>query len=222
MVAERKHTPNKAEARLLEPFVGLPLSAIFVPSTTEEFEAARVYLKGCKALGFDTESKPTFRVGEISDGPHVVQFATPERAYIFQLHHKACHLVVVEILASEEIIKVGFGLKSDRGQLHQKLGIRIAATLDLDKLFQAEGYRRETGVRAAVAILFNQAFPKSKSVTTSNWALPRLNERQLRYAANDAYAAIRVFIALDKPLDASPIATSLGERAKAASAPQAV
>lgn len=196
-MAERKHTPNKAEARLLEPFIGLPRSAIVVPSTKDEFGAALAYLQGCETVGFDTESKPTFKVGEVSEGPHVVQFATLERAYVFQLLHTECHPVVAAVLESRDIVKVGFGLKSDFAHLHKKLGVDIQATIDLDTMFRARGYRRETGVRSAVAILFAQAFQKSKRVTTSNWSLPRLDDRQLLYAANDAYAAIRVFMALD-------------------------
>jgi ribonuclease D len=45
-------------------------------------------------------------------------------------------------------------------------------------------------------MLFNRRFLKSKSVTTSNWAMKELTERQLLYAANDAYAAIKVYHAL--------------------------
>jgi ribonuclease D len=52
------------------------------------------------------------------------------------------------------------------------------------------------GVKGAVAVLFNQRFIKSKKASTSNWALPNLSQAQLIYAANDAYAAIRVFHAL--------------------------
>jgi ribonuclease D len=46
------------------------------------------------------------------------------------------------------------------------------------------------------ALLFNQRFIKSKKAATSNWANARLSEAQLVYAANDAYAAIRVWHAL--------------------------
>ena len=53
------------------------------------------------------------------------------------------------------------------------------------------------GAKSAVALLFNRKFLKSKSVTTSNWALTELTDRQLLYAANDAYAAIKVFHALN-------------------------
>jgi ribonuclease D len=52
------------------------------------------------------------------------------------------------------------------------------------------------GVKGAVAVLFNQRFMKSKKAATSNWANANLTESQLVYAANDAYAAIRVWEAL--------------------------
>ncbi len=59
-------------------------------------------------------------------------------------------------------------------------------------MFRAAGFRAATGVRAAVAILFDRRFLKSKRQTTSNWARPTLDANQLLYAANDAYAALRV------------------------------
>jgi ribonuclease D len=52
------------------------------------------------------------------------------------------------------------------------------------------------GVKGAVAVLFKQRFQKSKKAATSNWANERLSESQLVYAANDAYAAYRVWEAL--------------------------
>jgi ribonuclease D len=45
-------------------------------------------------------------------------------------------------------------------------------------------------------MFFQRKLVKSKSITTSNWAARELTERQLLYAANDAYAAIRIFHAL--------------------------
>jgi ribonuclease D len=50
-------------------------------------------------------------------------------------------------------------------------------------------------------MLFNRRFLKSKSVTTSNWAMKELTERQLLYAANDAYAALKVYHALEARKD---------------------
>jgi ribonuclease D len=68
--------------------------------------------------------------------------------------------------------------------------------LELNTVFRERGYRKDMGVKGAVAVLFNQRFIKSKKAATSNWANARLTEAQLIYAANDAYAAIRVFHAL--------------------------
>jgi ribonuclease D len=42
-------------------------------------------------------------------------------------------------------------------------------------------------------------------VTTSNWSQPRLTPQQMLYAANDAYAALKVLEALDLPREDLPI-----------------
>lgn len=51
-------------------------------------------------------------------------------------------------------------------------------------------------MKTAVALMFNRRFAKSRKATTSNWAHKQLTESQIRYAANDAYASLRVFDAL--------------------------
>jgi ribonuclease D len=99
---------------------------------------------------------------------------------------------------------VGFGLESDRVQIRKKLGIEVEAVVDLNTVFRKEGYRHTAGVRAAVAIVLNQKFHKSKRVTTTNWSLPHLTPAQLLYAANDAYAAFKVMEILQRqPLKSS-------------------
>lgn len=200
----RRPAPTKAETALLEPFAGLPLESIVVPATQAEFVTAAAEIASCPFVGFDTESRPTFNKGETSAGPHVVQFATPDKAYIFQLHRADGLEVLLQLLASTTVVKVGFDLKSDQGHLHRRLGIRAGAILDLNTLFRQEGYH-SVGVRAAVALVLNQRFRKSKHVTTSNWALRELTPNQLLYAANDAYAALMVLRALNKPTAELPI-----------------
>jgi ribonuclease D len=191
---------------LLAPFPGLPLERICVPETKAQFAAAAADLAQHRFLGFDTESRPTFRKGEVSQGPHVVQLTTLETAYIFQLHRVDCRAVLGRLLEAPNLVKVGFGLKSDREGLQRKLGITARSVLDLTAVFHRDGYRKAVGVRAAVAIVFNQRLRKSRSITTSNWAMPKLTANQLLYAANDAYAAIKVLHALNQPESDLPIA----------------
>lgn len=197
--------PTKAEIALMEQFPGLPLESIHVPESREEFTSATAEIIAAGIVGFDTESKPTFTVGEVSEGPHVLQFALPDKAYLFQIHQTAGHPFLIELLQSEQVIKVGFGLKSDGKYIHAKLGIDLAGVVDLNTIFSMDGYHKEMGVRAAVALLFNQRFAKARHVTTSNWSQLQLNPKQLLYAANDAYAALRVLEALDIPRDKLPI-----------------
>ena len=115
---------------------------------------------------------------------------------MFQLHDLECRVVVAELLGLRGVTKAGFGLGDDRRRIIEKLRVEPADVLELNTVFRERGWRKDMGVKAAVAVLFNQRFIKSKKASTSNWANPRLSEAQLVYAANDAYAAARVFQAL--------------------------
>ena len=201
----KKIAPSKAETALLEPFAGLTLEHIFVPVTKEEFASAAAEILAAGVVGFDTESKPTFAVGEVSEGPHIVQFALQNKAFIFQLHHADCSPFLTELLQSAEVLKVGFGLQSDRAQIQAKLGVSLRALLDLNHLFNKEGYTNSMGVRAAVGLVLKRKFSKSKKITTTNWSQPQLTSQQLLYAANDAYAALKVLDALDQSHSELPI-----------------
>jgi ribonuclease D len=185
--------PNKEEIAELEPFVGLGVQSIFVITTRYEAEAARDELLAHSTVGFDTESRPTFRKGQQSEGPHVLQFATRHIAYLFQAHITKSHPALIELLQSESMSKIGFGLKGDLSQISGKFGIRPNSVVDLDRSFRKLGYHNSIGAKTAVALLFGKRFSKPKSITTSDWSNRKLSERQILYAANDAYAAIRVF-----------------------------
>lgn len=195
-MTERHPTPGKDEIALLEPFDRLGLHQIEVISTAQQAAGAVQALAGAAALGFDTESRPTFAKNEASDGPHIVQLSTLDRAYIFQLDDVGCRSAVAQLLQAPALIKAGFGLGDDRRRILHKLGVEPQGVMDLNHIFRARGYRKDMGVRGAVAVLFNKRFIKSRKATTSNWANARLSEAQILYAANDAYAALRVYQAL--------------------------
>ena len=189
-------TPDKEHIALLEVFDRLGLGQIQVVSTPDQASAALAELADATALGFDTESKPTFAKNEASTGPHIVQLSTAHKAWIFQLEDATCRHAVGVLLESPSIIKAGFGLGDDRKRIVYKLGVDLQGVLDLNTVFKDKGYRKDMGVRGAVAVVFNQRFIKSKKAATSNWANSKLTEAQIVYAANDAYAAMRVFAAL--------------------------
>ncbi|AOW13197.1 3'-5' exonuclease [Hydrogenophaga crassostreae] len=189
-------TPDKDAIALLPEFPRLGTAQITLVNTPDQAREACAALREHAALGFDTESKPTFFKDQVSEGPHIVQLATLSHAWVFQLHEVGCKDQVAQLLAEPQRKLAGFGLGDDNKRILAKLGVVPVGALELNVLFRERGYRKDMGVKGAIAVLFNQRFIKSKKAATSNWANLRLSEGQLIYAANDAYAAARVYAAL--------------------------
>ena len=187
---------DKASIQQLPPFKNLNHQNIVVIENIEQYKTIEEELKAAIFLGFDSESKPTFRVGEVSTGPHLIQFATEHKAYLFHVNSSTLKFLQ-PILSNPQQIKVGFGLKNDKHIFHKK-GIELESCVDLAKGFSHFGFTQQMGVQKAVALLFGQYLSKSKKVGTSNWAQKPLTLQQISYAAADAYAALLVFLELRK------------------------
>jgi RNA polymerase sigma factor for flagellar operon FliA len=197
----------------LPPYQGLSLAEVRMVRTSEDAEAALAVLLGADAIGFDTESKPTFRKGEVSTGPHLVQLATDQHAYLFQVGTLSGDAAAASpaiaalrtVLESSAILKVGFGLGDDKRRLQAKLGIETRNVLDLATALR-RGERNAWGAKTAVARFFGQRLQKSRRITTTNWALPRLSEKQILYAADDAHVALRIYRHWRAQVSAAPAA----------------
>ena len=191
------HTPNTSASIETEPelplYEGIAIADVVLVVSPETAAEARHALLAEDVIGFDTESKPTFKKGEVSSGPHLIQLATATRVYLFPVGHLPEHHGLKDILESKRILKVGFGLGSDLAQLRSRLQIEPQNILDLSRALRSKVRNQSLGAKSAVAKYFGQRMQKSKRITTSNWANPRLTERQILYAANDAQVALRVY-----------------------------
>jgi len=178
----------------LPPYIGISLADVRLVKTAADAHAAQAVLLATDAIGFDTESKPTFLKGQSSDGPHLVQLATDTVAFLFQIGAQSDHALpaLKAILESADTMKVGFGLSDDVKRVRAKLGIEPARVVDLSVALRG-GQRNDLGAKSAVAKFFGQRLQKSKKISTTNWASPRLSERQILYAADDAQVALRVY-----------------------------
>lgn len=177
---------DKASIQQLPPFENLNHHNIVVIENFKQCKNIEEELKNAAILGFDSESKPTFKVGEISTGPHLIQLATAQKAYLFHVNSSTLKFLQ-PILSNPKQIKVGFGLKNDKHIFHKK-GIELESCVDLAKGFSHFGFKQQIGLQKAVALLFGQYLAKSKKVGTSNWARKPLTSQQINYAATDAYA----------------------------------
>lgn len=187
---------TKEQIKTFPAFQNLDANHILIIQTIEQCLAIKTELYSAAILGFDTESKPTFKVGEKSTGPHLVQLATSEKAYLFQVSPDIFNFLK-PILENEQQLKVGFGLKNDSRSFRSK-GIELKSHIDLSKSFSSFGYNAQVGIQTAIALLFQRYFAKSKKVSTSNWSVKHLSPQQINYAAADAYAALMVFKHLDQ------------------------
>jgi ribonuclease D len=180
------------QEELLPPYDGIKLADVRMVKTDKDAAEALSALLAMDVLGFDTESKPTFLKGEVSTGPHLVQLATDQAAYLFQIGAMPAVEVLKAVLESDTILKVGFGLSDDVKRLRAKLGIETSNVLDLSTALR-KNERNTLGAKTAVARFFGQKLQKSKKITTTNWALPRLTEKQILYAADDAHVALKIY-----------------------------
>ena len=190
------HRPTREQIAALPSYRQLPLDRIHVLRDLQQCEAAAHELRLAGLVGFDTESKPQFVAGGEQTGPHIVQFATAERAFIVPTEVPDTAAFLRAMLESETVLNVGFGLASDRALLFRKLGVKLAGTADVSRLVRRLGFTQDVGLKAAVAIVLGLRLPKSKKVTTSNWAARQLSPQQLQYAANDAHASLLVYQAV--------------------------
>lgn len=185
-----------SDEETLPPYEGITLAAVVLVKSDLDAAAALAALSQADTIGFDTESKPTFAKGEESTGPHLVQLATDDTVWLFQVGAAplapSLHEALRAVLESPAILKVGFGLGDDIRRLRAKLGIETRNVLDLSTALR-RGERNALGAKTAVARFFGQRLQKSKRITTTNWAQPRLSEKQILYAADDAHVALRVY-----------------------------
>jgi RNA polymerase sigma factor for flagellar operon FliA len=192
---DRSHALDRAtlQAAELPPYPGITLADITLVNSEVLAATAMAELLAADAIGFDTESKPTFNKGEISTGPHLVQLATDSHAWLFPTSLAQGVDTLKAVLESAQVKKIGFGLGNDRSALQSRLGIALSDVLDLGEELRGPGHRGTVGAKMAVAHFFGQRLQKSKKIGTSNWSNPRLSERQMLYAANDAHVAIRIY-----------------------------
>jgi ribonuclease D len=181
--------PTKEEIRELPSYIGLNLHNVEIIEDEEDAAKAIEQLKDAVCLGFDTESKPTFRKGEISLGPTLIQLATESKAFLFPTRFPSAVSSANQILSDASIKKVGFGTNGDKRELRTKLNINIQNLQDLSiTLKNLIGDKNRIGARTAVAMVLKSRL--GKGAQQSNWGAYPLKKHQILYAANDAHSAI--------------------------------
>lgn len=186
------HTIKKEEISLLpiEEFTG----RIIVIDTEKDADKAIEYLLQFPAVGFDTETRPSFKKGtryKIS----LMQISTHEACFLFRLNRIGFPQVLEEFLASEEVMKIGLSLRDDFGAIQKRTNINPVNFLDLQNYVGQFGIE-DASLQKIYAILFDKKISKGQRL--SNWEADALTEPQKKYAALDAWACLKIYNQLNE------------------------
>ena len=165
---------------------------IIVIDRLEDVATAVDDLKKCSLIGFDTETRPSFRRGE-SNTISLLQLATDRRAYLFRLKKIGQNQLLKELLESEDHMKVGLSVHDDFHSLNRWMPCRPKNFIELQKYVKAFGIE-EMSLQKIYAIVFNQKISKRQQL--SNWEADQLTPAQQQYAAIDAWACRNIYYEL--------------------------
>ena len=186
------HTISKEEIASL-PIEEFPGRIITIQTEAEAAKAVD-YLLGFDKVGFDTETRPSFRKGQhykIS----LMQISTDDTCFLFRLNYIDMPDPLKNFLKSKAILKISLSLRDDL------CAIKKRTNLELDNFLDLQGYVGQFGIEDAslqkiYAILFNKKISKGQRL--SNWEADVLTESQKKYAALDAWACLKIYNLLNR------------------------
>ena len=183
-----------------EEIAELPIRAfegkINVPLTEEEIIAAVDYLRKYPVLGFDTETRPSFRKGQ-HNNVALLQLSAGDEAFLFRLNKIKLPNVVKQLLADASITKVGAAIHDDLKALVKLSPFEPAGFVDVQTIAKQLGIENLV-LRPFAALLIG--IKLSKAQQTSNWEIPYLTAAQKLYAATDAWVSLEIYTRLNEML----------------------
>ena len=162
---------------------------IKVVNTLDQAEKVCREMETYLELGFDTEKKPAFKRGEYY-APALVQLATNTTAYLFQIQKIGLCDCLKVILEDESIIKIGVAIRDDLRDLNKVRSFQPAGFVELADM-AVQKKVPYFGLRNLTAFFLDRRLSKRQQV--SNWENQLLTSAQKKYAATDAWIAIKIY-----------------------------
>ncbi|MEQ1772853.1 MAG: 3'-5' exonuclease [Burkholderiales bacterium] len=163
---------------------------VCVVATRTELDAAITDIASESVVGFDTETRPTFRKGEHYE-PSLVQVATARAVYLFQLRRVDVIPGLADMLSEPRIVKAGVAVARDLHDLKQVFSFTEKNVIDLGVIARRHGLE-QTGVRNLAGLFLGCRV--TKGARTSNWAANTLTPAQIAYAATDAWIGRELYL----------------------------
>lgn len=162
---------------------------IIIVDTWLEVEKAIDFLQKQPVIGFDTETKPSFKRGQ-THKVALMQLSTEDICFLFRLNKIEYPDALDDVVCNSAIKKIGLSLRDDFAAIHKRSSKTPQNFIDLQsfvKQFDIE----YNSLRKIYALLFGKKISKNQRL--SNWEAERLTDAQQSYAAIDAWACLKIY-----------------------------
>jgi ribonuclease D len=163
---------------------------VTIVDTDEKLHEVLPLLRREKILGFDTESRPSFKKGQNYPAA-LIQLCGEHTVWLFQILKLQDKQPLWKLLANHRIIKAGVAIQDDIKKLQEQLEFRPGGFREIASLTQKAGILN-TGLRSLAGLLLGIRI--SKRAQVSNWAKSTLTEAQIQYAATDAWVSRQLYL----------------------------
>lgn len=161
---------------------------VCVNTIEEAFSAVQV-LRNSAVIGFDTETRPSFKRGQ-KHKVSLLQLSNEDTAYLFKLNNIGLPEQLADLLAEPMVEKVGVAIHDDIKALQQLRRFVPGGFVELQTLVEEYGIENKSLLKLSALVL---GFKISKKQQLSNWANSQLTEAQQRYAATDAWVSLKIY-----------------------------
>ena len=176
----------------------LPIAAfegkIVVVDTLDGLNRACEELSAQNIIGFDTETRPSFKAG-VSYNVSLVQLSTPTTCYLIRLCSVRFERALIKLLENKRVLKVGVDVAGDIRNLSKIRHFRPAGFVELQKEVDAFGIE-DKSLRKMAAIILGVGVSKAQRL--SNWEAKEMTHSQMRYAATDAWICLKMYNELNR------------------------
>lgn len=162
---------------------------IVVVDNENKIKKAVDYLIQQPELGFDTETKPAFKRGQVHKVA-LLQLSTENVSYLFRLNKIGYPDALDDIICNPDIKKIGLSLRDDFAAIRKRSDKKPQNFIDLQSFVDDYGID-DNGLQRIYAILFGKKISKNQRL--SNWEAESLTDPQKKYAAMDAWACLRIY-----------------------------
>lgn len=182
----KKKIPN-------EDILNMPVKSfegeIIVIDNEKDVETQLNWLSNVKLLGFDTETRPSFKKGERHQVA-LLQLATHEKAFLLRLDKIGIPDIIYKILENENVKKAGVAVHDDIKALQTVKEFTPNGFVELQNYVEEFGIEDKGLKKLSCSIL---GFRISKSARLSNWENDEYTEEQKQYAATDAWVSYEIY-----------------------------